>query len=66
MRETVVVLCFRTYAWGRVPAGGELGGTGRQVPFEVDAATDGALGKPNYMSASVQGSHMATNWPEQI
>ena len=45
MREAVVVFHLRTHSSWRVPPGWELSGTGRQVPLEIHAGTDGALGK---------------------
>ena len=45
MREAVVVLRVRTHSSWLVPPGWELSGTGRQVPLEIHAGTDGALGK---------------------
>ena len=45
MREAVVVLRVRTHSSWLVSPGWELSGTGRQVPLEIHAGTDGALGK---------------------
>ena len=45
VREAVAVLHLRTHSSGLVPPGWELSGTGRQVPLEIHAGADGALGK---------------------
>ena len=47
MREAVVVLRVRTHSSWLVSPGWELSGTGRQVPLEIHAGTDGALGNAN-------------------
>ena len=68
MREAVVVLRVRTHSSWLVPPGWELSGTGRQVPLEIHAGIDGALGKafrhlPNScIHEYIAGVHLSTRF----